>query len=64
MDLNIELFAQIPDMEHDRLSVILSGDQIILEPEGQPRFLLSKKSFDRLGDLVRRHEAAIAAANG
>jgi hypothetical protein len=63
MELNVELFAQFRDPDHQRLSVILSEDQILLAPEGQARFPLCRASFDHIADLIRRHDAAIAAAN-
>lgn len=63
MDVTIELFAQVHDADHERLSIILSGDQIVLQPEGQPRFQLCRGSLRQINDLVRRHDAAVMAAN-
>lgn len=62
MDFRIELFAQLPDPDHGHLSVIISGDQIVLEPGDGARFHLCRGSFLRIGDLIGRHEAASHAA--
>ncbi len=59
----LELFARIEDEER-ALSVILSDDQVTLEPEDGSRVWFSRAAFDRLADLIRRYDAAFAAAGG
>lgn len=59
----LELFARIEDEER-ALSVILSDGQVTLEPADGPRIWFSRNAFERLAELVRRYDAAIAAAGG
>lgn len=54
----LELFAEIDDAEHERLSVTLSDGQITLQVPDGPRFWFSRAAFDSLSDLIGRHDRA------
>lgn len=59
----LELFARIEDEER-ALSLILSDGQVTLEPADGPRIWFSRTAFERIAELVRRYDAAMAAAAG
>ncbi|WP_417514048.1 hypothetical protein [Minwuia sp.] len=60
MTVMVEVFAQIKDPDHERLSVTLSDGQITLQSADGPRLWFSRATFDQIAELVRQQDIALS----
>ncbi|MEC9347316.1 MAG: hypothetical protein VYB54_13890 [Pseudomonadota bacterium] len=59
--LVLELSAQVLDGDDRTITVIVSGDDITLEPSTGARIWISRAAWHGIGDLLDRFDRAMAA---
>lgn len=57
----LELSTQFLDGDDETITVILSADEITLEPIRGGRIWLSRQVFERIGQLIQSYDRALAA---
>ena len=59
----LELSAQVLDGDDRTITVIVSGDDITLEPASGARIWISRAAWHGIGDLLDRFDRAMAAVS-